>query len=73
MEEIIVRVINLPAAVRGVTVIDEDGNYNIYINAKLSPDEQKKAIDHEKRHIDHYDFDSFEDIEDIEKRAEGKR
>lgn len=73
MNDIIVRIINLPASVRGVTVVDENGNYNIYINAKLAPDEQKKALEHEQRHIDNFDFESFEEIEEIEKRAEGRK
>ena len=51
MNDIIVRIINLPASVRGVTVVDENGNYNIYINAKLAPDEQKKALELSLIHI----------------------
>lgn len=72
MGEIIVRVLKLPPSIRGVTVIDENGDFNIYINKNLSPDEQKRVLEHEKRHIFHDDFASFEEIEHIEKRADGK-
>lgn len=72
MNEIFVRMINLPSAVKGVTVIDDNDDYNIYINSKLSADERQKVLDHEKRHIENGDFSSFEDIEVIEKRADGK-
>lgn len=72
MNEIFVRLISLPSSVKGVTVIDESDDYNIYINSKLSPDMQQKVLEHEKRHIINGDFSSFEDIDLIEKRADGK-
>ena len=72
MNDIYVRTINLPHTIRGVTVIDEEGNFNIYINARLSPDQQQKTLEHEKRHIRYDDFESFEDIRKIERRAENK-
>lgn len=72
MNDIFVRMINLPSTVKGITVIDRNDDYNIYINAKLAPDQQKKVLEHEKRHIENGDFSSFEDIDTIEKRADGK-
>lgn len=72
MNEIFVRTINLPHTVRGVTVIDDNGDFNIYINAKLSVSQQFKVLEHEKRHIHYDDFASFEDIHKIERRAENK-
>lgn len=72
MNEIFVRTINLPHTVRGVTVIDDNGDFNIYINAKLSPSQQIAVLEHEKRHINYDDFSSFEDIHKIERRAENK-
>lgn len=49
MEDIIVRIIDL--TVPGVTVLDEDGNYNIYINAHLSYEQQQQVFNHEMKHI----------------------
>ena len=59
MDDIYIRAIKLPYAVKGVTVIDSDGNYNVYINILLSHDTQIKATTHEIAHIkkDHfYDY-----------------
>ena len=72
MNDIFVRMISLPSSIKGITVVDMNDDYNIYINSKLSPDQQKKVLEHEKRHIENNDFSSCEDIEVIEKRADGK-
>lgn len=60
MESIIVRGIELPPKIKGVTVIDGEGDYNVYINTLLSPEAQKQAKKHELTHIikDHfYNYD----------------
>lgn len=60
MESIIVRGIELPPKIKGVTVIDGEGDYNVYINTLLSPEAQKRAQKHELTHIikDHfYNYD----------------
>ncbi len=72
MNDIFIRLVNLPSTVKGITVIDGNDDYNIYINAKLSPGQQEKVLEHEKRHIENNDFSSYEDIEVIENRANGK-
>jgi len=36
--------------------MDENGFYNIYVNAKLSYEMQKKAIEHELTHVCRNDF-----------------
>ena len=51
MNEITCRVIDLPSRVNAVTVVDENDDFNVYVNAKLSPEEQQKAYQHECRHI----------------------
>ena len=65
-DDVIVRYINLPVSVRGIITVDEEGNYNVYINAKLSSDRQRIALEHELTHVNRGDFDSFDDIENIE-------
>ena len=63
------RYINLPCSVRGLTVMDNEGFYNIYINARLSFEHQKKALMHELEHIIRNDFykpcECLENIENI--------
>ncbi len=72
MNDIFVRIIKLPNTVRGITAVDENGDYNIYINANLSSDQQQRVYDHECAHINNNDFDNFDDISLVEKRADGK-
>ena len=62
----IVRYIDLPITVKGATVMDYDGFYNIYINSRLSYEEQKKTIAHEMEHIVRGDFFSYATLEDVE-------
>lgn len=66
MEKIIVRHIDLPYGENGFVREDVDGNYNIYINARLSIDMQRKTIRHELNHVKRGDFDSVENIQVIE-------
>lgn len=51
MNDIFVRVIDLPATVPAVCALDSDGNYNIYINARLSYAQAREAWRHELQHI----------------------
>ena len=55
-EDIVVRVVDLPCGVRGFTIMDEDGRYNIYINAKLNSFMRRKAFEHEMEHIHRGDW-----------------
>lgn len=44
-------------SVKGFTVLDEDGNYNIYINSRYSYDCRVATLAHEMDHIKNGDFD----------------
>lgn len=55
--------------VKGLTVKDSEGNYNVYINAKLSNTEADKAMRHELEHIKRRHFWSNKSIYLIEKEA----
>jgi len=66
---VIVRVAALPRRVKGVTVPDDDGNYNVYLNQCLSYETQRRAYLHEIEHITEDDFNSDEPIHIIEKRT----
>lgn len=61
-----IRYVPLPISVKGVTAMDSDGFYNIYINSRLSYEEQKKTIAHEMEHIVRGDFFSFDALEEVE-------
>ena len=59
MDETYIRIIDLPSTVKGVTVRDEDGSFNIYINSALSENQRRLAIEHEMKHINRGDFDDL--------------
>ena len=70
MDDVFVRYLNLPVTVNAVTVVDDDGTYNVYINERLSFFEQKRALKHELCHIrkNHlYNADSVELCENTAK------
>lgn len=64
-----VRYVPLPFTVHGMTVQDENGFYNIYINICQSAEVQRAAYDHEMEHILRDDFSRvhmpLESIENI--------
>lgn len=56
MNLIFIREIEMPLTVRGFTVPDANGDFNIYINRDLSDAAKRKSIEHEKTHIRRNDF-----------------
>ncbi len=62
MGEIFIRGLKLPLTVKGVTVLDSDGNYNVYINIMLSNETQSKAVKHEITHIKKEHFYDYEPV-----------
>lgn len=64
-----IRLLDLPCSVKAMVALDEDGYYNIYVNSRLSREEQRKATKHELNHMQEDDFYSHADIRDIENRA----
>ena len=45
---------------------NDDGSFSVYINANLSQERKKKALDHELEHIEDDDFYSGKSIEEVE-------
>lgn len=54
-----IRYVALPMRVHGLTVVDENGFYNIYINSEQSSAVQLDALRHELEHIRRKDFDKI--------------
>lgn len=69
-DDCIIRLLDLPCSVKAVTALDEDGCANIYINSKLSREEQQKAARHELAHVSRDDFRNDTDIHACEEAAE---
>lgn len=57
---------DLPHSVKAFVAMDDDGFYNIYINSKLSREEQRRAAAHELNHIALDDFYNNKDIRTVE-------
>ena len=70
MGNTIVRTANLPAKIKGIVVLDSNGDYNVYINNNVSDVGQGAAYMHEIEHIRHGHFYSHEDLEILEVQAE---
>lgn len=51
MDAIIIRLLDMPESVHAVTRKDAEGDYNVYINARLDADTRAKALRHELNHI----------------------
>ena len=51
MDAVIIRVIDLPFGVNGLTVKDAEGDYNVYLNARLCGEKQVETFRHELDHI----------------------
>lgn len=67
MDNIYLRYIALPPTVKGLTVQDESGDYNVYVNARLTYEANRQTLQHEIKHIAGNDFSNFLHIKDIEK------
>lgn len=70
MDEVICRIIDLPRSVNAMTVEDENGDFNIYINAKLPHAEQQKAYRHECIHIKKNHFRSCKHVTACEQEVD---
>lgn len=61
-----VRLVDLPHGINGLLVYDENGDPNIYINARASYEMQRKAYLHELRHLRRGDAHSRQPIRKVE-------
>lgn len=70
--EYFVRLVELPTTVEGVTIPNDDGTFDIYINSVFCEEKQRDILAHELRHIqkDHFYNDSMQ-IREIEREADG--
>lgn len=63
---------NLPCHIKGLTTKNEDDSYTIFLNSRLSCEQQKKSYLHELQHIYNDDF-SKENVSIIELNARKKK
>ena len=65
-----VRLVDLPVQAGGLISVDEEGFVNIYLNARLSRDAQREALQHELRHHYRDDLYSDRDIRTVEREGD---
>ena len=70
MGDIIIRYVKLPASIKAYTLTDDNDDYNVYVNSALNSIEQKKALQHELRHIEGDHFFRGSTVASDEKEAE---
>lgn len=68
MDNIIVRIVRLPAHIKGCVVPDSNGDYNIYLSDCLDEVSRLRTLRHELKHIENGDIHSHELATVIEKR-----
>ena len=56
MNDVIVRVMDMPYFARGFTLLDSDGDFNVYLNSRYTCEEQEETYRHEMKHIKNGDF-----------------
>ena len=54
----IIKMVDMPVTVKAYTVPNNDGTYTIFINSRLSSEQQKESYSHEVEHILSDDFET---------------
>ena len=67
-----VRVVELPATVRGVSVPNDDGTFSVYINALYDDETRRQTLEHELAHLARDHFYRPEPVAAQEAEADGK-
>lgn len=68
MDEVFVREIRLPYKVKGATIKDSNGDYNVYLNSLIADEQKMNALAHELLHIAEGDFYKEEAAVEIEEK-----
>lgn len=71
--EYFVRFVELPACVDGVTIPNDDGTFDIYINSLLSEDRKQNRLQHEIKHIQKDHFYKEKSVALCEMEANGEK
>ena len=66
------RLVELPLSVEGVTVPNDDGSFDIYINSLLTEEKRRQVLQHELRHIESEHFYTEMSVAEMERQAAGE-
>ena len=67
-----IRHVALPRKVEGVSIPNDDGTFDIYLNSLLPPERQAEVLQHELRHLKAEHFYLDMPISAMERQAEGE-
>lgn len=71
MDDVFIRLVTFPSMrIQSACVTDPDGNYNIYIDERLSDETKKRKLRHELIHVEHNHFADDVLVSDAEKEAD---
>lgn len=73
LEDVYVRLADMPATLYGFTRENSDGSYTVIVNSRLSPERRLKTYRHELRHIKGLDFEKEYNVDLIEKIAHKRK
>ena len=66
MDEVITKLIDMPTKIHGYTAKDKNGDFNIFINARINHETRVETYKHELKHINSDNFQSRESADLIE-------
>lgn len=69
MNRVFAHLIDLPMAVKGVTIPDDEGDYTVFVNANLCSECRNQTLQHELRHIQMNHFGDAITVIDAEYEA----
>ena len=67
-----VRVLDLPPAVKGLVIPNDDGTFSIFINAVYDAETQRRTLEHELEHLARDHFYKDAPVAEQEAEASGK-
>lgn len=70
MDAVIIRLVDMPVTMPGCTVKDANGDYNVYINARLNEEQRVSAYWHEMDHIRRGHFYQERTVAEMEEEVE---
>lgn len=69
---IFVREAEMPGDCRGLTIVDAEKNYNVYVNCDLDDDVKKATLEHELSHVKGGDFCRSGSVDAVEAINSGR-
>ena len=66
-DDVVVRVAKLPDSVKGFVTPSPDGVMNVYLNEKLTQEQQQETLTHELGHVERAEVGNGRPLEEVER------